>query len=134
MLEKLEIWLRKFIRNLPFYETFAKYGTRLKKALRKKIPIYNAYLHRDIRFDDQFFPNQNYCALRIKGPVTREMMSTLTQIEEEKSIMKDLFRIGGIRRIVPEPYYIKIEKEDSIDWQEILPEAKRIIKGHVIKP
>ena len=134
MLEKLEIWLRKFIRKLPFYETFAKYGARLTKVLRKKIPIYNAYLHRDIRFDDQFFPNPNYCTLRIKGPVTREMMSILTQIEEEKPIMKDLFRIEGIKRIAPEPYYVKIEKEDSIDWREILPEAKRIIKGYIIKP
>ena len=132
MLEKFEIWLRKLIRKLPFYETFAKYGARLKKALRK-IPLFNAYLHRDIRLDDQFFPNPNYCALRVTGPVTREMMLTLTQTEKEKPMMEDLIRIDGIKRIIPEPYYVKIEKEDSIDWQEILPEAKQIVKGHLIK-
>ena len=112
MLEKFEIWLRQFIRKLPFYETFAKYGAKLKKVLRKKIPVYNAYLHRDIRLDDQFFPNPNYCALRVKGSVTREMMSTLTHPEKEKPMMEDLFRIEGIKRIIPESYYVKIEKED----------------------
>jgi len=132
MIEKFEIWLRKFIRKLPFYEAFAKYGARLKKVLRK-IPIYNAYLHRDIRLDDQFFPNPNYCALRVKGPVTREMTLTLTQAEKKNPMMEDLTRIEGIKKIIPEPYYVKIEKEDSFDWKGILPQAKQIVKGHLIK-
>ena len=134
MLEQFEIWLRKFIRKLPFYEALAEYGARLKQILRKTFPLYNAYLHRDIRLDDKFFPNSNYCALRVKGPVTQELMSTLTQPEKEKSMMEDLIRIEGIKKIIPEPYYVKIEKEDSFDWQGILPEAKRIVKVHLIKP
>ena len=132
MLELLEIWLRKFIRKLPFYETFAKHGARLKKVLRK-IPVYNAYLHRDIRLSDIFFPNPNYCALRVTGPITRDMTLRLTQTEEEKPMIEDLIRIDGIKGVIPEPNYVKIEKEDSIDWQEILPQAKRIVKEHLIK-
>jgi hypothetical protein len=133
MLEKLEIWLRKLIRKLPFYEALAKFGARVKKVLRKNIPIYNAYLNRDIRLDDQFFPNPNYCSLRVTGPVTRDMMLTLTHTEKENPMMEDLSRIEGIKRVIPEPYYVKIEKEDSTDWQEILPQAKQIVKGHLIK-
>jgi len=132
MLEKFELWLRKFIRNLPFYEAFAKLGLRLSKALRK-IPFYNAYLHRDLRLNDQFFPNPNYCTLRVTGQVTREMILTMTHTEKKMPMMEDLFRIEGIKRVIPEPYYVKIEKEDSFNWQEILPQAKKIVIRHLIK-
>ena len=127
MLEKFELWLRKVIQKLPFYETFAKYGARLKKVMRK-IPAYNFYIHRDIRLEDQFFPNPNYCILRVTGPITRDMMLRLAQTEDEKPMIEDLIRIDGIKRIIPEPNYVKIEKEDSIDWQEILTRLKGSLK------
>lgn len=48
-------------------------------------------------------------------------------------MINDLFRIKGIKRVTPEPYEIKVEKESVFNWQEILPEAEKIIIKHLMK-
>ena len=48
-------------------------------------------------------------------------------------MINDLSRIKGMKRITSEPYDITIEKEDSFDWQQILPEAEKIIIPHLMK-
>lgn len=48
-------------------------------------------------------------------------------------LIYDLFRIKGIKRVIPNSYEVKIEKESVFDWQEILPEAEKIIIKHLIK-
>jgi hypothetical protein len=40
--------------------------------------------------------------------------------------------IKGIARVEPEPYYVMIKKKNSVDWQEILPEAEKIIIQHLV--
>ena len=44
-------------------------------------------------------------------------------------MIDDLFRIKGIKRVTPEPYEVQVEKESIFDWQEILPEAEKIISS-----
>jgi hypothetical protein len=46
-------------------------------------------------------------------------------------MVNDLSRIKGMKRITPEPHDVTIEKEHSFDWQEILPEAEKIIIQHL---
>ena len=48
-------------------------------------------------------------------------------------MINDLSRIKGMKRITPEPYDVTIEKEDSFDWHEILPEAEKIIIQYLVK-
>ncbi len=48
-------------------------------------------------------------------------------------MIDNLFRIKGIVRVEPEPYYIMIKKEDSVEWREILPKAERIILQHLVR-
>lgn len=38
-----------------------------------------------------------------------------------------------MKRITPEAYDVTIEKEESFDWREILPEAEKIIIQHLMK-
>jgi hypothetical protein len=99
----------------------------------KTLQLWYAYRNKDFRLKHQFFPNPNYCNLRVTGQVTREMILTLTSPEKKTQLINDLFRIKGIKRIIPEPYDIKIEKEDSVDWREILPEAEKIIIQNLMK-
>jgi len=44
-----------------------------------------------------------------------------------------LSRIKGMKRITPEPYEVTIEKEESFDWREILPESEKIVIQHLKK-
>ena len=92
-----------------------------------------AYRNKDFRLKHQFYPNPNYCTFRFTGQVTREMILSLTNSEKKALLINDLFRIKGIKRVTPEPYNVKIEKEDLFNWQEILPEAERIIIQHLVK-
>ena len=48
-------------------------------------------------------------------------------------MINDLSRIKGMKRITTEPYDVIIEKEDSFDWHEILPEAEKIIIQYLVK-
>ena len=81
----------------------------------------------------QFFPNPDYCNLRVTGQVTREMILTLTSPKKNTPMINDLSRIKGMKRITPEPYDVTIENEDSFDWHEILPEAEKIIIQYLVK-
>jgi hypothetical protein len=81
----------------------------------------------------QFYPNPDYCTLRVTGQVTREMILTFTHPGKKTPMTNDLFRIKGIQRVIPEPYEVTIKKESVFDWQEILPEAEKIIIKHLVK-
>lgn len=86
-----------------------------------------------IKLKHQFYPNPNYCSLRISGQVTREMILAFTSSGKKMPMINDLFRIKGIKRVTPEPYEIKVEKESVFKWQEILPKAEKIIIKHLMK-
>lgn len=89
--------------------------------------------NKNFKLKHQFYPNPNYSTLRVTGQVTRDLILTLTSLEKKTQLINDLFRIKGIKRVEPEPYNVKIEKEDFVDWQEILPEAEKIITQHLVK-
>jgi len=61
------------------------------------------------------------------------MILTLTSPEKNTPMINDLSRIKGMKRITPEPYDVTIEKENFVDWREILPEAEKIIIQHLVK-
>jgi len=103
------------------------------RKTRRMLQLWHAYRNKYFRLKHQFYPNPNYCTLRATGQVTREMISTFTHPEKKTLMINDLFRIKGIKRIIPEPYEVKIEKEDYFDWQEILPEAEKMIIKHLLK-
>lgn len=114
-------------------------GRRLKKrgdekmTLLKIRQIFYAYRKKDFRLNRQFYPNLNYCRLWVSGQLTREMILTFTSAEKKTPLINDLFRIKGIKRVIPNSYEVKVEKESVFDWQEILPEAEKIIIKHLIK-
>ena len=86
---------------------------------------------RNFKLEHQFYPNPDYCTLRVTGQVTRDMILTLTSPEQKTQLINNLFSIKGIKRVEPEPYNVKIEKENFVDWQEILPEAEKVIIQHL---
>jgi len=61
------------------------------------------------------------------------MILTFTSPEKNTLMINDISRIKGVKRITFEPYDVIIEKEDSFDWQEILPETEKIIIQHLVK-
>ena len=81
----------------------------------------------------QFHPNPDYCTLRVTGRVTSEMIVALTSPEKNTQLINNLFRIKGIKRVIPAPYEVKVEKESNFNWQKILPEAEKIITKHLVK-
>jgi len=89
--------------------------------------------NKNFKLKHQLYPNSNYCTLRVTGQVTREMILTLTSPEKKTQLINDLFRIKGIKRVIPEPYEVKVEKESDFNWQKILPEAERIIIKNLVK-
>jgi len=95
----------------------------LKKTGRRK----------NFKLEQKFHPNPDYCTLHFSGQVTRDMILTLTSSEKNTPMINDLSRIEGMKRITPEPYDLTMEKEHSFDWQEILPEAEKIIIQHLVK-
>ena len=103
------------------------------KKTRKTLQLWYAYRNKDFRLKHQFYPNPNYCTLNVTGQVTREMILTFTSQEKKTPIINDLFRIKGIKRVIPEAYEVKLKKESVFDWQEILPEAEKIIIKHLVK-
>jgi len=90
-------------------------------------------LNENFKLKQQFYPNPDYCTLRVTGQVTSEMILTLTSPEKNTQLINDLFRIKGIKQVIPLPYEVKIEKENNFNWQMILPEAEKIISNHLVK-
>jgi hypothetical protein len=132
MFQNLKSWLKKFTRNFSFHMTVGKFGMWITKT-RRALQLCYAYWNKDFRLKHQFYPNPDYCTLRVTGQVTREMILTFTHPEKKIQLIKDLFRINGIKRVIPEPYEIKVEKESDFNWQKILPEAEKIIIKHLVK-
>ena len=95
----------------------------LRKTVRNK----------NFKLKQKFYPNPYYCTLQISGQVTRDMILTFTSPEKNTPMINALSKIEGMKRITPEPYDVTMEKEESIDWQEILPEAEKIIIQHLVK-
>lgn len=85
------------------------------------------------KLKQKFYPNPNYCTLHVSVQVSRDMILTLTSPKKNTPMINDLSRIKGMKRITPEPYDVTIEKEDSFDWHEILPEAEKIIIQYLVK-
>jgi len=88
---------------------------------------------KNFKLERRFYPNPSYCTLRVTGQVTSDMILTLTNPGKKTQLINNLFSIKGIKRVEPEPYNVKIEKEKFVDWQEILPEAEKIIIQHLVK-
>lgn len=88
---------------------------------------------KNIKLQQKFHPNPNFCTLHVTGRVTRDMILTFTSPEKNTPMVNDLSRIKGMKRITPEPYDVTIEKDDSFDWQQILPEAEKIIIQYLKK-
>ena len=97
------MWLKKIVRNENF-------------KLRQK-----------------FYPNPDYCTLHISGQITRDMVLALTNPEKNTPMINALSKIEGMKKITPEPYDVTMEKEESFDWQNILPEAEKIVIQHLKK-
>ena len=95
----------------------------LKKTVRSK----------NFKLNQKFYPNPDYCTLHISGQVTRDMISAFTSPERNTPMINSLSKIEGMKRVTPEPYDVTMEKEESFDWQEILPEAEKIIIQHLKK-
>jgi hypothetical protein len=89
-------------------------------------------LNKNIKLRQQFYPNPDYCTLRVTGPVTLDMILTLTSPEKKTQLINNLFSIKGIKRVFSEPYEVKVEKESDFNWQKILPEAEKIISKHLV--
>ena len=119
-------------RNFPFPMAVGKFEMWITKT-RRRLQLCYAYRNKDFRLRRQFYPNPDYCTLRVTGKVTREMILTFTSPENKTPLINDLFRIMGIKRVIPAPYDIMVEKESIFDWQEILPEAEKIIIKHLVK-
>ena len=99
----------------------------------RALQLWYAYRNKNFRLKHQFYPNPDYCTLRVTGQVTREMILTFTHPEKKTQVINDLFRIKGIKRVIPEPFEVKVEKESDFNWQKILPEAEMIIIKHLVK-
>jgi len=132
MFQNFKSWLKKFMKNSPFHMAVRKFRMWITKT-GSTLQLCYAYRNKDFRLKHQFYPNPNYCTLRVSGQVTREMILTFTSPEKKTPMINDLFRIKGIKRVTPEPYEVKLEKENVFDWQEILPEAEKIIIKHLVK-
>jgi hypothetical protein len=89
--------------------------------------------NKHFKFEQKFYSNPNCCTLHVSGKVTSDMISTLTIPEKRESVIQDLIEIKGIKKITPQPYDVMIEKEDTCDWQEILPAAERVAIQHLAK-
>jgi len=90
-------------------------------------------LNKNIKLKQQFYPNPDYCTLRVTEPVILDMILTLISPEKKTQLINNLFSIKGIKRVFPEPYEVKVEKESDFNWQKILPEAEKIISKHLMK-
>jgi hypothetical protein len=88
---------------------------------------------KNFKLKQKFYPNSNYCTLHVSGQITQDMILTLTSPEKNAPMINALSKIEGMKRITPEPYDVTIEKEESIDWQKILPEAEKIVIQHLVK-
>lgn len=89
--------------------------------------------NKNFKLGQKFYPNPNYCTLHVSGQITRDMILAITSPEKNTPMINALSRIEGIKRITPEPYDVTLEKEKSTDWQEISPEAEKIVMQHLKK-
>lgn len=96
---------------------------RLRKIVRSK----------NFQLKQKFYPNPDYCTLHVSGQVARDMILAFTNPEKNTPMINALSRIKGIKRIIPEPYDVTMEKEESFHWQEILPAAEKIVSQHLKK-
>jgi len=83
MFQNLKSLLKKFTRNFPFHMAVGKFGMWITKT-RRTLQLCYAYRNKDFRLKHQFYPNLNYCALRVSGQVTREMILTFTSPEKKR--------------------------------------------------
>jgi hypothetical protein len=44
----------------------------------------------------------------------------------------DLFRIKGIKKVISQPYEVKIEKESDFNWKKVLPKADETVIQHLL--
>ena len=95
--------------------------------------LWKTVRNKNFRLKQRFYPNPDYCTLHISGQVTRDMILAFTSPEKNAPMINALSKIEGMKRITPEPYDVTMEKEESIDWQEILPEAEKIVIQHLVK-
>ena len=99
----------------------------------RTLQLWHAHRNKNFKMKLQFYPNPDYCTLRVTGQVTRDMILTFINPEKRMLMINDLFRIKGIKRVIPEPYEVKVEKESVFNWQELLPEAEKIIIKPLVK-
>ena len=132
MFQNLKSWLKKFMRNPLSHMAAGKFGMWITK-IRRTLQLCYAYRNKDFRLKHQFYPNPDYCRLRVSGQVTREMILTFTSPEKKTPMINDLLTLKGIKRVIPAPCEVQVEKESIFDWQEILPEAEKIIIKHLSK-
>jgi hypothetical protein len=71
---------------------------------------------KNFQLKQQFYPNPDYYTLRVSGQVARDMILSLTIIEKKTTLINGLFRIKGIKKVISEPYEVKIEKESDFNW------------------
>ena len=88
--------------------------------------------NKNIKLKPQFYPNPDYCILRVTGQVTRDMILTLTSPENKTKLINNLLNVMGIKKVIPEPYEVTIEKENPFGWQDILPDAEKIVSNHLL--
>lgn len=103
------------------------------RKTRRALQFLSAYWRRDFRLRHQFYPNPDYCSFHVSGKITREMILTFTSPEKKTPLIDDLFRIKGVKRVILRHCEVMLEKESVSDWEEILPEAKKIIIQHLVK-
>lgn len=103
------------------------------RKARRALPFFSAFWRRDFRLRLQFYPNPDYCSFHVSGKVTREMILTFTSSEKKTLLIGDLSRIKDVKRVILRHCEVMLEKESVSDWEEILPEVKKIIIQHLVK-
>ena len=74
--------------------------------------------NKNFKLKHQFYPNPDYCSLLFTGQVAQDMILILTSPEKKTQLINNLFSIKGIKRVFPEPYEVKVEKESDFNWKK----------------
>jgi hypothetical protein len=124
--------------NVPLRMKVGRFGIWLVKVgrvLQLRYANWNGEFRLEHEYPDS---DPDICALHVSNVVTEKSILTFdssdSQPKEITPMVQALFNIRGVTRVVLQPYKIWVSKARVFSWQEILPDAERVVLEHLAIP
>lgn len=120
--------------HVPFRMLIGKFGIWLSKVGRL---LQKRYANWNSEFRLKSVPNgSDTFEIHISERVTtKEALSFYgsgSQIELQTPLVKALFMVKGVTKVILFPYTVRVYKAEVYAWEELLPRIERLILRHVV--